>query len=85
MCSIIYIIELFLKVVALGYRKWVVDRYNWLDLFCVVMMIVELAVGDSFGAASLRALRMLRFFRLARGWKDLQVTNIPFKLTKYPI
>jgi len=62
-----------LKLIGLGFKKYMQDGFNIFDGTIVIISIVEL-VGDGGGGISvLRAFRLLRIFKIIRSWKDLQV------------
>jgi len=80
--TLIFIIEMVLKLFGLGLREYVADSFNRFDAVIVLGSIVELALlppsfvkendGASGGALSaLRAFRLFRLFKLARSWKSL--------------
>lgn len=70
----IFIIELFLKLMAVGIVKYAADRMNWLDGTVVMLSIIELVsisilANKGLGLQSFETLRILRtsrVFRIAR-------------------
>lgn len=72
--TIIFFLELFLKLIALGPLGYVRDRFNLLDMFIVVVSMVELVSdmidfvgqGSVGGSTGLQAFRLLRLFRVLR-------------------
>lgn len=76
--SLIFLFELFIKLIGLGFNKYANDYFNLFDCTIVSFSIIELSVGllgvQSTGGAltSLRALRLLRVFKLARSWKSFR-------------
>ena len=73
----IFMLELALKVCALGIRAYVRDRMNWLDAGVVIVSIIELAMSGGEASSNftvLRALRVFRILKLVRSWKSLQAT-----------
>jgi hypothetical protein len=70
--SVAFMVELVLKVVALGVTEYSRDRFNLFDAVVVVMSIVELAVASSGSLSALRAFRILRVLKLIRTWRSLQ-------------
>ena len=72
----IFIVEMSMKLLARGAKKYVADRMNILDGGVVTLSIVELvmaAVGGGGGAGNLQAFRTVRVFRTFR---VLRVTRI---------
>lgn len=72
----IFILEMIIKMVGLGLRGYCADSFNVFDGTVVTISIVELilaALGtEGGGLAILRSLRLVRVFKLARSWTDLQ-------------
>lgn len=63
----IFTIEVLLKLVGLGLREFVRDRFNLFDTLVVIMSIVEVVISDGSGAtSSLRAFRLFRIFKIFR-------------------
>ena len=72
----IFIVEMGLKLLARGPKKYAAERMNLLDGAVVMLSIVEMimqAVGGGSGAGSLQAFRTVRVFRTFR---VLRVTRI---------
>eukprot|EP00941_MAST-03F_sp_MAST-3F-sp1_P005593 g5593.t1 len=81
--TLIFIIEMVLKLIGLGLVEYVASKFNQFDAFIVFMSLVELGLtppsfiveqdGTGGGALSvLRTFRLFRLFKLARSWKSLQ-------------
>uniref|UniRef100_A0AC35TNP8 EF-hand domain-containing protein n=1 Tax=Rhabditophanes sp. KR3021 TaxID=114890 RepID=A0AC35TNP8_9BILA len=72
----IFIFEMLIKIFALGYRTYFASKFNRFD--CVVIVgsafeVIWSAVrGGSFGISVLRALRLLRIFKLTSYWVSLR-------------
>lgn len=68
MFTIIFTIEVVLKLVGLGVRDYCADRFNIFDAVIVIVSLLELALaGEGRGFISaLRALRLFRIFKLFR-------------------
>lgn len=65
-----------IKLIGLGFKDYVKDTFNIFDAVVVALSLIELVlvgVGiEGTGAFSaLRAVRLLRVFKLARSWKGL--------------
>lgn len=83
--SCLFFCEMILKILGIGLKRYVADRFNTFDMFIVVTSIFEtLFVPPSFlseasssesgGALSaLRTFRLFRIFKLARNWVSLRV------------
>lgn len=72
----IFIVEMTLKLLARGPRKYSSERMNLLDGAVVILSVVEIimgAVGGGSGAGNLQAFRTVRVFRTFR---VLRVTRI---------
>ena len=73
----LYIFEMVLKITGLGMRGYVSDRFNIFDGIIVVFNVLEIVVAEGLGLntgselASLRAFRLLRLFKMAQHWKEL--------------
>lgn len=73
--SYIFIAEMVVKLLGMGIRDYCADSFNVFDGTVVTISIVEMIVskfidGGLGGGAisSLRAVRLLRVFKLARSW-----------------
>ena len=69
-----------MKLVGLGLRNYVKDKFNLFDGLIVIISLVDFALtvaaddnDDDLGGimGALRALRLLRVVKLARHWKSL--------------
>lgn len=77
--SYIFIAEMVIKCVGLGLRDYCSDSFNIFDGTVVIISIVEMIIasfidGGLGGGAisSLRAVRLLRVFKLARSWTSFR-------------
>ena len=76
MLTIYFAIEMGIKLAGLGVRGYLKDRMNAFDGVIVVASLVEMIIwffgGGSSGALSVfRAFRLMRIFKLARRWEEL--------------
>ena len=78
--TFVFIIEMFVKLGALGISGYLEDQFNIFDGCIVVVSIVDLvlaAANVSFGGgavfSALRCFRVFRIFKLAKSWSSLQV------------
>eukprot|EP00939_MAST-03C_sp_MAST-3C-sp1_P000527 g527.t1 len=83
--AIIFAVEMILKIIGLGLREYVADRFNQFDAVIVVASLIEMSIlpptfldssvdpASAGGALSvMRAFRLFRLFKLARSWTSLQ-------------
>lgn len=75
----IFFVEMLLKLLGLGVKQYVRDKFNLFDGFIVIISLVEWTLLQSFSSDTigplfriLRALRLLRVIKLARSWTTLQ-------------
>ena len=80
----IFIVEMFIKLNAIGPKKYIADKMNWLDGFVVNLSIFEMLMAAFSGGAGgnlsafktiriFRTLRVLRVVRLLRALHSMQV------------
>jgi Na+-transporting methylmalonyl-CoA/oxaloacetate decarboxylase gamma subunit len=81
--TIIFSIEVIIKLVAFSIRGFIRDRFNIFDALVVLISIIELTVIDSNGNSSLSALRAVRLFRVFKIFRvgDLRVLMDSIGLT----
>lgn len=77
--SITFFAEMIIKIVGLGVRSYAADSFNLFDGAVVITSIIDfvlasLSVGFGGGGAvsALRAVRLLRVFKLARSWTSFR-------------
>ncbi|CAH1786625.1 unnamed protein product [Owenia fusiformis] len=72
----LFIIEMFVKMYALGFRMYFKSSFNIFDCIVIVGSIFEVVwshfKNGSFGISVLRALRLLRIFKVTRYWSSLR-------------
>ena len=76
----IFIAEMVAKLIGLGFKAYASDSFNIFDCTVVMISVVELVLevadiqfGNATGAISaLRAVRLLRVFKLARSWTSFR-------------
>ena len=72
----IFIRDMIIKIIGLGFKEYFIDNFNKFDFLIIMfsvfeMLITALNIKIEGGAISaLRALRLLRVFKLARSWKS---------------
>lgn len=62
--SIIFTVEVVLKLIGLGVRGYSADKFNIFDAAIVIISIVEMFIGSEGGGGPLSALRAFRLFRI---------------------
>ncbi|KAG5329127.1 CAC1A protein, partial [Acromyrmex charruanus] len=72
----LFMMEMFIKVYALGPRVYFESSFNRFDCIVISASIFEVIwfelKCDSFGLSVLRALRLLRIFKITKYWKSLR-------------
>ena len=68
--TILFTLELVLKVVGLGATEYMRDSWNTFDATVVLFSLLELMLQSSGAVSALRSFRLLRIFRLARGLRS---------------
>ena len=73
----VFFIELIIKLLGLGLREFVKDRFNIFDtvvvftsLFVDLYFLITAGKKSNRGISSLRGFRLFRIFKLARNWKS---------------
>lgn len=73
--SIIFIIEMIIKLIGLGIKGYYRDPFNTFDCIIVITSIIDFSFtlskssSGASGVTALRAFRLLRIFKLAKSWK----------------
>ena len=77
--SVAFLVEMIVKITGLGVKDYAADSFNLFDGAVVVISVVDfilarLKVGFGGGGAvsALRAVRLLRVFKLARSWTSFR-------------
>lgn len=73
----VFLLEMVLKLIGLGFRVYLRDGFNIFDAIVVVLSFVEIILeavtgGGAGGLSVFRSFRLIRVFKLARSWKDLR-------------
>lgn len=68
----IFTIEMAVKILGLGPRLYVSDRFNVFDAVIVVFSYVELGLSSSSSLSALRTFRLGRVFKMAKSWDSLR-------------
>lgn len=72
----IFLAELGLKLIALGPIKYLKDSMNYLDLFVVILSIVELTFESGSDTPKKTSLSAFRTFRIFRTFRVLRVARL---------
>ena len=73
----IFLLEMIMKIIGLGFGNYIKDRYNLFDAVIVIISLVDWAISripdlDAGSALNaFRALRLLRMLKLSKSWKAL--------------
>eukprot|EP00960_Hanusia_phi_P041825 755164-Hanusia_phi.AAC.7 len=77
--TLVFVIEMVLKWIALGFDQYFSDGFNVFDCFVVIASTVELLIGalstsssNGSSLSALRGLRILRLLRLAKSWEEMR-------------
>lgn len=72
--TVIFGLEMALKLFGLGIKKYLSDNFNIFDGVIVIISIIEISSSaESTGLSVLRAFRLLRIFKIIKSWTDLRV------------
>jgi len=72
--TIVFAIEMILKLIGYGIKLYVKDGFNIFDAFIVIMSYVELFMpGEDSSLSVLRAFRLLRIFKIIKSWVSLRI------------
>lgn len=72
----VFIGDMIIKMIGLGYKEYFEENFNKFDFLIIMFSVFEMLINAlnikiGGGAISaLRALRLLRVFKLARSWKS---------------
>merc|ERR1719506_1520621 len=61
-----------LKVAALGFKQYIVDRWNQLDFSLVLLSLVDMAMASGGAVLTVRILRLTRLVRVVRMVKSME-------------
>ena len=69
----VFTVEVIIKLIGLGTKSFVKDRFNLFDTFVVIISYIEISLSDGTGSlGALRAFRLMRIFKIFRAG-DLRV------------
>lgn len=73
----IFLLEMIMKLIGLGFSNYIKDRYNLFDAVIVIISLIDWAISripdlDAGSALNaFRALRLLRMLKISKSWKAL--------------
>lgn len=70
--TILFSVEMVLKVIGLGPKQYLMDGFNVFDAIIVIIGILEFANVGSKDITVFRTFRLLRIFKLVRSWHNLR-------------
>lgn len=78
--SWVFVTEMIIKLMALGFKEYLRDRFNLFDACVVVLNVADnlvlYTVGNSVGGGGvivLRSIRLLRIVKLIRSWTSFRI------------
>jgi hypothetical protein len=70
--TIIFVVEMVIKIFGLGFRDYLRDGFNIFDSIIIIIGLLEyLGIGNK-AATVLRTFRLLRIFKIVRSWEGLR-------------
>jgi len=70
----VFIVEMCAKLLAIGVKKYLLDRMNWLDGFVVLLSVFEMVYKEAMsGTMDLAAFKTLRLFRTFRVFRVMRI------------
>ena len=77
--SAIFLLEMIIKLIGMGFKFYFKDKFNAFDSFIVAISVVDIALtlsntttNDGGAITAMRGFRLLRIFKLAKSWRELQ-------------
>ena len=64
--TVIFVLELIIKLIGLGWKRWKFDGFNIFDAVVVIVSVVELFFSDDNTSGAITAFRALRVLRVIR-------------------
>jgi len=84
-CTVVFAFEMVLKILSYGFSGYIADSFNIFDGIVVIFSVADEASSNiSIGISVFRLARVLRLFRVTRGWQSMrtiiEVRRIFFRL-----
>lgn len=74
---VFFILEMLIKIVGLGFKRYFIDHYNKFDFLIIWLTILDLifektsvSIKSGRFMSALRSLRLLRVFKVTKVWKS---------------
>lgn len=64
-CTILFAVEMAMKLLGMGFRRYASDTFNLFDGMLVMLSLIELAVPSLPGVSAMRSLRIFRIMKLS--------------------
>lgn len=73
--TLVFFLEMVLKIAGLGIVEYFGDRFNWFDAFIAIVGVIELASSSSSMSVlrAFRLMRVLRSLKILRSYKRMRV------------
>jgi hypothetical protein len=76
--SFVFIVEMLINLVGIGFERYFIDPYNIFDCIIVITSIVDIIVSyvivmelNVDFITALRTFRLIRIFKLGKNWRQL--------------
>jgi hypothetical protein len=70
--TIVFTIEMVLKLIGLGWKSYLSDNFNKLDFVIVISSLAELGMGGGGATSAFRALRVLRIMKMLKHVRSMR-------------
>ena len=70
--TIIFVVEMVIKIFGLGFRDYIRDGFNIFDSIIIIIGLLEYFGIGNKAATVLRTFRLLRIFKIVRSWEGLR-------------
>lgn len=70
--TIIFVVEMVIKIIGLGIRDYLRDGFNIFDSIIIIIGLLEYFGIGNKAATVLRSFRLLRIFKIVRSWSGLR-------------
>jgi hypothetical protein len=70
--TIIFVVEMVIKIFGLGFRDYLRDGFNIFDSIIIIIGLLEYFGIGNKAATVLRTFRLLRIFKIVRSWEGLR-------------
>lgn len=84
--STIFLVEMILKLLGLGFKEYLSDNYNILDAIIVAVSVLDISLQyspvqkeDNIAISVIKSIRILRIFKLSRIWDSFREVMAQFK------